>query len=44
MQEAVRAAYLEPVSLDAGGTADALAAYRKQWEPVVRASGFKAEQ
>lgn len=44
MQEAVRAAYLEPMSLDAGGTADALAAYRKQWEPVVRASGFKAEQ
>jgi hypothetical protein len=32
------------VSLDAGGTADALAAYRKHWEPVVRASGFKAEQ
>lgn len=44
MQEAVRAAYLEPVSLDAAGTADAMAAYRKQWEPVVRASGFKAEQ
>ncbi len=44
MQEAVHAAYLEPVSLDASGTADALAAYRKQWEPVVRASGFKAEQ
>ena len=44
MQEAVRAAYLEPVALDAGGTADALAAYRKQWEPVVRESGFKAEQ
>jgi len=44
MQEAVLAAYLEPVSLDASGTADALSAYRKQWEPVVRASGFKAEQ
>jgi len=44
MQEAVRAAYLEPVSLDARGTADALAAYRKQWEPVVRASGFTATQ
>lgn len=44
MQEAVQAAYLEPVSLDASGTADALAAYRKQWEPVVRDSGFKAEQ
>jgi len=44
MQEAVRAAYLEPVSLDARGTADALAAYRKQWEPVVRESGFTATQ
>jgi tripartite-type tricarboxylate transporter receptor subunit TctC len=44
MQEAVRAAYLEPVSLDARGTADALTAYREQWEPVVRASGFTATQ
>ena len=44
MQEAVRAVYLEPVSMDAGETARELAAYRKQWEPVVRESGFKAEQ
>ncbi|HEY9273935.1 tripartite tricarboxylate transporter substrate-binding protein [Achromobacter sp.] len=44
MQEAVRAAYLDPVSLDAPGTADALAAYRRQWEPVVRESGFTATQ
>lgn len=44
MQEAVRSVFLEPVSLDAAGTADALAAYRKQWEPVVRASGFTATQ
>lgn len=44
MQEAVRAAFLEPVSMDAGATAEALAAYQKQWEPVVRASGFKADQ
>ncbi|MBB1593680.1 Bug family tripartite tricarboxylate transporter substrate binding protein [Achromobacter sp. UMC46] len=44
MQEAVRSAYLEPVSLDAAGTADMLTAYRKQWEPVVRASGFTATQ
>ncbi|WP_454674764.1 tripartite tricarboxylate transporter substrate-binding protein [Achromobacter pestifer] len=44
MQAAVRDAYLEPVSLDAAGTADALTAYRKQWEPVVRASGFTATQ
>lgn len=44
MQDAVRDAFLEPVSLDAAGTADALTAYRKQWEPVVRASGFTATQ
>ncbi len=44
MQEAVRAVYLEPVSMDAGETARELAAYRKQWEPVVREFGFKAEQ
>ncbi|MBV7486611.1 Bug family tripartite tricarboxylate transporter substrate binding protein [Bordetella sp. BOR01] len=44
MQEAVRAASLEPVSADAAQTAQALAAYRKQWEPVVRESGFKATQ
>lgn len=44
MQQAVRSAYLEPVSLDAAATAQALAAYREQWEPVVRASGFTATQ
>ncbi|HYG45181.1 MAG TPA: Bug family tripartite tricarboxylate transporter substrate binding protein [Bordetella sp.] len=44
MQQAVRAANLEPVSADAAQTAQALAAYRKQWEPVVRESGFKATQ
>ncbi|MGV2866680.1 Bug family tripartite tricarboxylate transporter substrate binding protein [Achromobacter sp. AGC39] len=44
MQQAVRAVFLEPVSLDARATADALAAYRKQWEPVVRESGFTATQ
>ncbi len=44
MQELVHAIYLEPVSLDAAGTAEALAAYRKQWEPVVRESGFTATQ
>ena len=44
MQQAVRAANLEPVSADATQTAAALAAYRQQWEPVVRQSGFKATQ
>ncbi|NMK50329.1 Bug family tripartite tricarboxylate transporter substrate binding protein [Achromobacter sp. Bel] len=44
MQEAVRGVFLEPVSIDAAGTAAALTAYRKQWEPVVRASGFTATQ
>ncbi len=44
MQQAVRAVNLEPVSADAAQTAQALEAYRKQWEPVVRASGFKATQ
>lgn len=44
LQQAVRDAYLEPVSADADATADALSAYRKQWEPVVRDSGFMATQ
>lgn len=44
MQAQVRAINLEPLALDADATAQALAAYRRQWEPVVRASGFKAEQ
>ena len=44
MEEAVRAVFLEPVSQDAAGTAGALSAYRKQWEPVVRDSGFTATQ
>ena len=44
LREAVRAAYLEPVSADAARSAEALDAYRKQWEPVVRASGFTATQ
>ncbi len=44
MQDAVRGVFLEPVSMDAAGTAAALTAYRKQWEPVVRASGFTATQ
>ncbi|GAB1575206.1 Bug family tripartite tricarboxylate transporter substrate binding protein [Bordetella petrii] len=44
MQQAVRAANLVPVSADAQQTARALAAYRQQWEPVVRRSGFKATQ
>ncbi|MFF7399671.1 Bug family tripartite tricarboxylate transporter substrate binding protein [Achromobacter sp. NPDC008082] len=44
MQDAVRGVFLEPASLDAAATAGALAAYRKQWEPVVRASGFTATQ
>ncbi|CAB3888002.1 Bug family tripartite tricarboxylate transporter substrate binding protein [Achromobacter piechaudii] len=44
MQQAVRDAFLEPVSLDAPATGQALAAYRKQWEPVVRDSGFTATQ
>jgi len=44
MQDAVRGVFLEPVSMDAAGTAAALMAYRKQWEPVVRASGFTATQ
>lgn len=44
MQQAVRESYLEPVSADAAATAGALDAYRKQWEPVVRASGFTATQ
>lgn len=44
MQDAVRGVFLEPASLDAAATAEALAAYRKQWEPVVRASGFTATQ
>lgn len=44
MQQAVRAVFLEPVSRDASDTAKALAAYRQQWEPVVRDSGFTATQ
>ncbi|PQZ68523.1 ABC transporter substrate-binding protein [Achromobacter sp. MYb9] len=44
MQDAVRGVFLEPVSMDAAGTAAALTAYRKQWEPVVRASGFTVTQ
>lgn len=44
MEKAVRSVYLEPVSQDAAGTAKALDAYRKQWEPVVRDSGFTATQ
>lgn len=44
MQAKVRAIDLEPVSQDAAATAATLKAYREQWEPVVRASGFKAEQ
>lgn len=44
MQDAVRSVFLEPVSLNAAATARALSAYRQQWEPVVRASGFKATQ
>ena len=44
MQDAVRAVNLEPVSADAAQTAQALAAYREQWEPVVRESGFRATQ
>lgn len=44
MQDAVRSVFLEPVSMNAAATARALSAYRQQWEPVVRASGFKATQ
>ncbi len=44
MQQAVRESYLEPVSSDVAATAAELDAYRKQWEPVVRASGFTATQ
>lgn len=44
MREAVHGVFLEPVSMDAAATASALSAYRQQWEPVVRASGFKATQ
>ena len=44
LQKAVRAINLEPISADAAQTAQALAAYRKQWEPVVRESGLKATQ
>ena len=44
MQRAVRAAYLEPVSADVAVTTRELDAYRNQWEPVVRASGFTATQ
>lgn len=44
LQEQVRAANLIPVSENAQQTEASVAAYRKQWEPVVRQSGFKAEQ
>lgn len=44
MQQAVRESYLEPVSADVAATSGELDAYRKQWEPVVRASGFTATQ
>ena len=44
MQQAVRESYLEPVSADVAATTGELDAYRKQWEPVVRASGFTATQ
>ena len=42
LREAVRAAYLEPVSADAARSAGRWTP--KQWEPVVRASGFTATQ
>jgi len=44
MRQAVRAVDLEPVSADAARTGQALDAFRRQWEPVVRESGFKATQ
>ncbi|SUV88338.1 Tripartite tricarboxylate transporter family receptor [Bordetella pertussis] len=44
MQQAVRAVNLEPVAQDAAQTAASLQAYRDQWEPVVRQSGFTATQ
>ncbi|MGV8294419.1 hypothetical protein ACV36C_36835 [Pseudomonas aeruginosa] len=44
MQEAVRDSYLEPVAADAAASGRDLDAYRAQWEPVVKASGFTATQ
>lgn len=44
LQQAVRAVNLEPVVADAAETAKRLEAYRGQWEPPVRASGFTATQ
>ncbi|CFN78234.1 Uncharacterised protein [Bordetella pertussis] len=40
----MRAVNLEPVAQDAAQTAASLQAYRDQWEPVVRQSGFTATQ
>lgn len=42
MRQAVLNVNLEPVSADAAATAARFKAYRAQWEPVVRASGFVA--
>ncbi len=44
LQQAIRAVNLEPVVADAAETARRLQAYRQQWEPPVRASGFTATQ
>jgi len=44
VQKAVRDVYLEPVSSDAPATAASLAAYRQQWEPMVRNSGLTMAQ
>ncbi|ALX85305.1 ABC transporter substrate-binding protein [Achromobacter xylosoxidans] len=44
MRQAVRESYLEPVTADAAATGRELDAYRAQWEPAVKASGFTATQ
>jgi len=44
VQNVVRGLYLEPVSADAQATAASLTAYRQQWEPMVKNSGFTMAQ
>jgi len=44
VQKVVRDVYLEPVSADAQATATSLTAYRQQWEPMVKNSGFTMAQ
>jgi tripartite-type tricarboxylate transporter receptor subunit TctC len=41
LQKAADALYITPVVSTAAETAQMLKAYRQQWEPVVRRSGFQ---